>query len=223
MLSNSISTLLLSAVEGGIVAVIAIVTAIAGIGLGVLAYYLVFVKKVKSAKAAADKIVEDGKAEAKTLRKEALQEAKEEQRRLRNEFERESKERRAEIQKSEQRLLQREDLLTKKELLIDKKMDSCDEYKKSLEAREKEIENLEVEISQSHSKMVEELEKVANMTVDEARTTLMDELLEGVKKEAGIMAKEIENNAKEEAEKKAKNMCCRPCPRAYCVSCFTAK
>ena len=45
MLSNSISTLLLSAVEGGIVAVIAIVTAIAGIGLGVLAYYLVFVKK----------------------------------------------------------------------------------------------------------------------------------------------------------------------------------
>ena len=206
MLSNSISTLLLSAVEGGIVAVIAIVTAIAGIGLGVLAYYLVFVKKVKSAKAAADKIVEDGKAEAKTLRKEALQEAKEEQRRLRNEFERESKERRAEIQKSEQRLLQREDLLTKKELLIDKKMDSCDEYKKSLEAREKEIENLEVEISQSHSKMVEELEKVANMTVDEARTTLMDELLEGLKKEAGIMAKEIENNAKEEAEKKAKNI-----------------
>ncbi len=206
MLSNSIFTLLLGAIDIGGVIGIAIATLVVGLGIGYATYWAVFVRKVKSAKAAADKIVEDGKAEAKTLRKEALQEAKDEQKRLRNEFDRESKERRAEIQKSEQRLLQREELLTKKELLIDKKMDSCDEYKKSLEAREKEIEGLEVEISQSHSKMVEELEKVANMTVEEAKQTLMDELLEGVKKEAGIIAKEIESNAKEEAEKKAKNI-----------------
>ena len=119
MLSNSI-TLLLSAIDVGGAVGIAIATLVVGLGLGILAYWAVFVRKVKSAKTAADKIVEDGKAEAKTLRKEALQEAKDEQKRLRNEFDRESKERRAEIQKSEQRLLQREELLTKKELLIDK-------------------------------------------------------------------------------------------------------
>lgn len=206
MLSNSINTLLCGAIESGAVAGIAIATLVVGLCIGFAIYYFVFVKKVKSAKAAADKIVEDGKQEAKVLRKEAMQEAKEEQKRLRNELERESKERRGEIQKSEQRLLQREDLLTKKELLIDKKMDSCDDYKKSLEAREKEIEGLENEIKQSHSKMVEELERVAGMTVDEAKQILIDELLDGVKKDAGIMAKEIEANAKEEAEKKAKNI-----------------
>ena len=94
MLSNSIFTLLLGAIDIGGVIGIAIATLVVGLGIGYATYWAVFVRKVKYAKAAADKIVEDGKAEAKTLRKEALQEAKDEQKRLRNEFDRESKERR---------------------------------------------------------------------------------------------------------------------------------
>jgi len=95
MLSNSITLLLSAIIDVGAAVGIAIATLVVGLGLGSLAYWAIFVRKVKSAKAAADKIVEDGKAEAKTLRKEALQEAKDEQKRLRNEFDRESKERRA--------------------------------------------------------------------------------------------------------------------------------
>lgn len=206
MLSNSVIDTLLCNVNGGIVAVIAIACVIVGILLGGIAYKVIFMRKVGSAKSEYDRIVEDGKNEAKTLRKEALQEAKDEQRRLRSEFERESKERRAEIQKSESRLLQKEELITKKELLVDKKLDGIEVTKKELEGKEKEIEALGKEVMQAHNKMLAELESVAKLTVEDARAQLLDQLLESVKQDAGVMAKEIEANAKEEAEKKAKNI-----------------
>ena len=209
MLSNSVFNALLGAIDvGGVIgiAVACFVVGLAFAGLGVLLYIKNTAKKVGSAKEQAEKIIEDGKLEAKTLRKEALLEAKEEQRRLRNEFDRESKERRGEIQKAEQRVLQREDMLSKKEATLDRKMDAVEEHKKALEEKEKDIALLENEIKQSHSKMIAELERVSNMTCEQARQMLIDELLESVKQEAGVMAKEIENNAREEAEKKAKNI-----------------
>lgn len=206
MFGNNVTQALLCNVSAGIVAAIAIVCAVVGIGLGLLAYKLIFMRKVGSAQKECDKIIEDGKNEAKALRKEALQEAKDEQRRLRSEFDRESKERRAEIQKSESRVLQREDILNKKEMLLDKKSDSIEQTKKELELKAKDIEALENEVKQSHSRMISELERVANLTSEQAKVQLIDELMVEVKKEAGIMAKEIESEAKEEAEKKAKNI-----------------
>lgn len=206
MLSINVAKSLLCTLGAGAVAGIAIACAVVGLGLGILAYKFFFMRKVGSAKTEAEKIISEGKNEAKALRKEALQEAKEEQQRMRNEFERESKERRVEIQKSENRVLQREELITKKELLLDKKMDSVDDYKKTLELREKEIDSIEEEVNASYSKMMKELERVANLTAEEAKQQLVDQLLESAKRDAGILAKEIEANAKEEAEKKAKNI-----------------
>lgn len=213
----SVINTLLSSVSVGVVAAIAIVSALiaAAVGVGVTIVFIRrdYAKKVGSAKEiaenakkASDKLVDDGRLEAKTLRKEALQEAKEEQRRMRNEFERESKERRGEIQKSEQRVLQRDELLNKKELLLDKKMDSADEFRKSLEEKEKNIVKFEEEVKESQSKILAALEKVAGMTTEEAKAKLIEELLVSVRKDAGVMAKEIENDAKENAEKRAKNI-----------------
>lgn len=221
MFSNGvIGTLLLSISTGGVIGLV-IGMLIIGLGLGFLVGFLVdrlvakktvgaakdiAEKLVDEGKAEANRVVEDGKIEAKTLRKEALTEAKEEQRRLRNEFDRESKERRLEIQKSEQRLLQREEIIAKKELLLDKKMDSIEEIKGELEQRSRELDDKAMDIEQAHGRMLEELEKVSNLTVEQARQQLLDELLDSVKKDAGIMAKEIEANAREDAEKKAKNI-----------------
>lgn len=202
---NTVKSLLCS-LEAGAVAGIAVACVIIGLGLGFLAYKLLFMRKVGSAKKESEMIITEGKSEAKSLRKEALQEAKEEQQRMRNEFERESKERRAEIQKSENRVLHREELITKKELLLDKKMDSVDEYKKTLELKEREIDSIEEEVNASYSKMMKELERVSNLTAEEAKQQLVDQLLETAKRDAGILAKEIEANAKEDAEKKAKNI-----------------
>lgn len=221
MFSNGvIGTLLLSISTGGVIGLV-IGMLIIGLGLGFLVGFLVdrlvakktvgaakeiAEKLVDEGKAEANRVVEDGKIEAKTLRKEALTEAKEEQRRLRNEFDRESKERRLEIQKSEQRLLQREEIIAKKELLLDKKMDSIEEIKGELEQRSRELDDKAIDIDHAHARMLEELEKVSNLTVEQARQQLLDELLDSVKKDAGIMAKEIEANAREDAEKKAKNI-----------------
>lgn len=221
MFGNSVINTLLASVSAGAAAGIAVAMIIIGIAcgvaIGILAYRASTKKTIGLAKDTAEKLIEegrreaakivdDGKAEAKALRKESLADAKEEQRRLRNEFDRESRERRAEIQKSEQRLLQREELITSKELLLDKKMDSIEGVKQELEQKNRDLEIKAGEIQQAHGRMIQELEKVSNMTAEQARNQLLDELLESVKKDAGIMAKEIEQNAKEDAEKKAKNI-----------------
>jgi ribonuclease Y len=158
------------------------------------------------AKVEANKIIEDAKSEAKTLRKESLLEAKEEQHKLRSEFEKESKERRAEMTKSEQRLQQREDAVDKKEALIDKRQDTLDTVKKQLDLREVDINKKDNEVKEAHNKMLAELEKVAGLSKEDAKKQLMDELIDVAKRDAGVLAKQIEQEAKEEAEKKAKNI-----------------
>ncbi len=209
MLSNTAHILgAMSSVTAGIVfCIIGLVLAAAvSIPLTLFVYKQSVSKKVGSAKAQYDKILEDAKSEAKTLRKEALIEAKEEQHRLRNEFERESKERRSEISRTESRLMQREENINRKESALDKKSESLEQVKKSLDMREESIARMDEEVKQAHNRMLAELEKVAGLTCEEAKNILMEELLESAKKDAGIKAKEIEQQAKDEAEKRAKNI-----------------
>ena len=72
--------------------------------------------------------------------------------------------------------------------------------------REESIARMDEEVKQAHNRMLAELEKVAGLTCEEAKNILMEELLESAKKDAGIKAKEIEQQAKDEAEKRAKNI-----------------
>lgn len=190
-----------------LVSVLALIVGLTGgIFLGWILYKKYARKAIGSAKEESAKLIEDAKQEAKTYLKEAKIEAKEEQQKLRSDFEKESRERRQEITRNEQRLIQREDQLAKREIAIDKKSDTLDEKKKLVEIREKELDNLEVEIKSAHNKMLEEIEKVAQMSQDEAREILMNELIDEVKKDAAVKAKEIEQQAKDEADKKAKNI-----------------
>ena len=204
MLSNSV--LLLAAPNIGWSILFMILGLLAGGVSGFFIYKSYAMKRIGSVKTEVAKQLEDSRLEAKTLRKEALLEAKEEQLRLRTEFEKEMKERRSEIQKLESRLTQREDILNKKESAIDKKQDSIDAIKLGLEKKEEELAHYQSEIDLAHDKMMAELEKIAGMTIEEARAVLMQNLLAEVKKDAAIRAKEIEAEAKEEAEKKAKEI-----------------
>lgn len=190
----------------GIAIAVALAALAVGIVIGWAVYRHVARKDVGSVKDECQRIKEEARQEAKTYLKEAKIEAKEEQQRLRSEFEKESRERRSEITRNEQRLIQREDQLNKKENALDHKSDLIDEEIKKLETKEKEIKSLEEEIRNAHDRMLEELEKVAQMTQDEAKQIMMNELIDDVKRDAAVMAKEIEQQAKEEAEKKAKNI-----------------
>ncbi|MDE6361487.1 MAG: Rnase Y domain-containing protein, partial [Clostridia bacterium] len=178
----------------------------AGIGLGILIYKSYAKKTVGGVKEECEKMKKEARDESKTYLKEAKIEAKEEQNRLRKEFESQSKEQKAEIARSEQRVAQREDQLIKREMAIDKKSDLIDEKKKQLESKERELDEIEQELKNAHANMLSELEKVAKLTQDEAKQILMDELLDEAKKDAVVKVKEIEQKAKDEADKKAKNI-----------------
>ncbi|MDE5911911.1 MAG: Rnase Y domain-containing protein, partial [Clostridia bacterium] len=178
----------------------------AGIGIGILIYKSYAKKTVGSVKEECEKMKKEARDESKTYLKEAKIEAKEEQNRLRKEFESQSKEQKAEIARSEQRVAQREDQLIKREMAIDKKSDLIDEKKKQLESKEREIDEIGQELRNARANMVSELEKVAKLTQEEAKQILMDELLDEAKKDAVVKVKEIEQKAKDEADKKAKNI-----------------
>ena len=199
-------SVLLASVSGGIAAVIAVAALLVGAGIAFVAYRLYTKNKIGLAKTEAARLKEDAQAEAKTLRKEALLEAKEEQHKLRAEFEKESKERKAEFQRTEQRLLQRENFLDKKDDALDKKQEQLEQQKKSLEAKQRELSEIEENLKNANLRIQNELERVSGLSKDEAKQILFDNLIDEVKKDAAQTAKNIELEAKENAEKKAKNI-----------------
>ena len=212
MPSNLIGSILLAMTGGEIAAmvIVPIVVLIAGVLISGFATLKVHDKheceKKTAAKIEVARILDEANLEAKTLRKEALLEAKEEQHKLRTEFEKEAKQRKTEIQKTESRLVEKEMYLDKKENTLDKKLDQVDLDKKLIEKREVEIRKIEFELQNSHQKMIEKLEEVAKLSSEEAKAILKDQLLQEVKDDAVQSAKEIEQRAKEDAEKIARNI-----------------
>ncbi len=151
------------------------------------------------AKAEADRIKAQGKEESKRALKEALLEAKEQDLKLRNEFERESKEKKAEIQRMEQRLTSKEDAL-------DKKSEALEQQKAQLHQKEAEVEELQAKLSSQHQLMIEELEKVAQLTKEEAKRLLTEEILDETRHDVAVQVRNLEQQAKDEADINAKKI-----------------
>ncbi len=153
----------------------------------------------EDAKAEAERIKSQGKEESKRALKEALLEAKEKDLKLRNEFERETKEKRAEIQRMEQRLTSKEDAL-------DKKTEALEQQKADLHKKEDEVSQLQEKLSSQHELMIQELEKVAQLTKDEAKRLLTEEILDETRHEVAIQVRNLEQQAKDEADVNAKKI-----------------
>ena len=124
---------------------------------------------------------------------------KEEVHRLRSDFDKELRERRNEIQRLERRLIQREESLDKKVDSLQKKEDAMNERVAEIDAREAEVQEL-------HEKRREELERISGLSSEEAKKILLDEVKKEVTHDAALMIKDIETRAKEEADKKARNI-----------------
>ena len=185
------------------------------IGLGALVlglvggfwgYQLYVSKKVDKSKNSAVKIIEEAYAGAKTVKKEAALEAKEEVHKLREEFDVEVKNRREELKKSEERLVQREEFIDKKDLYLDKKQEEIDTRAKQLEEKDQKLELAILEQEKVKEKMVKELEKVAALSRDEAKSILINQMTDEARHDAGKYVKQIEDEAKEDAKKKAENI-----------------
>ena len=179
---------------------------ILGGSAGVLIFKAVDKKKATTAKTKAAKIIEDAYSEAKSVRKETVLEAKEEAQKIKDDLDREIKERRAEIQKLEERLISREENIIKKEELLDSKQTNLEAYKESLTQKENAITDKEQELENKMQNCDKELERISGLTKDDAKKEIITKYEDEAKLEAVKYVKEIEQTAKDEADKKAKDI-----------------
>ncbi len=179
--------------------IIAIALTLIGIVAGYFIRKYVGEAKIVSAEEAAKKITNEAKREAEAKRKEAILSAKDDIHAMRSEAERESRERRSELQRLERRYLQKEEML-------DRKSESLEKKDKAITNRENEVKALQSQLQDAYNKQLNMLEQVARMDVEQARQLLFKRVEEESKYEMAKMVKEMESRAREEAEKKARNI-----------------
>ena len=190
-----------------------------GVGLGVVALAAIamfFVggmlkqkgidKKLGTVQDRTKKMIDEAALECKSLKKEAILEAKEQELQLRNEFEKECRDKKQELQKQEQRLVQKEEILDKKEETLLKQNSALEKQKKELLNKENELKKSQEKIAHQHELMVQELEKIAQLTKEEAKKQLANEILDETRHDVAVQVRNLEQTAKEEANNSAKKI-----------------
>ena len=154
--------------------------------------------KIGNAEEKARGIIDEAVKTAETKKREAMLEAKEESIRVKNELDKEVKERRAELQRSERRIVQKEENL-------DKKLDAIEKREAGFAAKEEEINRQKAQVAKLNEERLQELERISGLTSEQAKEYLLKTVEEDVKLDTAKLIKEMENKAKEEADKKAKD------------------
>ncbi|MBP6491990.1 MAG: ribonuclease Y [Clostridia bacterium] len=183
--------------------IVNIIIGIVALAIGLLVGYIfrknVGEKTIGSAEQKAKNMILDAENRSETIKKEITIEAKEEAHKMRSEVEREVRERRAEIQRSEKRLIQKEEAIDRKTENLEKKEEGITNKEQTLIEKQHELDGF-------ISKQIEELERISGYTVEEAKNILLSNIEKEIRYEASVMIKDIESKAKEEADKKAKEI-----------------
>lgn len=153
--------------------------------------------KIGNADEKAREIIDEAVKTAETKKREAMLEAKEESIRVKNDLDKEVKERRAEIGRSERRIVQKEENL-------DKKLEAIEKREAGFAAKEEEINRQKAQVARLNEERVKELERISGLTSEQAKDYLLKTVEEDVKIDTAKLIKEMEHKAKEEADKKAK-------------------
>ncbi|WRP08514.1 ribonuclease Y [Rossellomorea aquimaris] len=189
---------------------ITIIFILLGLIVGVVVGYLIRKSiaeaKIAGAKGSAEHILEDAKREADALKKEALLEAKDENHKLRTEMENDLRERRNELQKQENRLMQKEENLDRKDETLDKREALLERKEGTLNERQQHIEETESKVDEMVRSQQTELERISSLTRDEAKGIILDRVENELSHDIAIMVREHETRAKEDADKKAKEV-----------------
>ena len=180
-----------------VAAVLVVVTAVASHFLTVSNLKKNAESKIGNAETKAREIIDDAVKTAEAKKKESLLEIKEESIKNKNELEKETKERRAELQRYEKRVLSKEEAL-------DKKSDAIEKREAGFAAKEEQLKQREAKVEELSKQRVQELERISGLTSEQAKEYLLKTVEEDVKHDTAKMVKELEAQAKEEADKKAK-------------------
>ncbi len=156
-------------------------------------------EKIGNANERAREIIDEALKAAETKKKEALLEVKEESLKTKNELEKETKERRAEIQKYEKRVLSKEETL-------DRKIEAVEKRDLSITRKEEELGKQRQKVDELEKKRQQELERISGLTSEQAKEYLLKTVEDEVKHDTAVMIKTLESRAKEEADKKAKEL-----------------
>lgn len=155
-------------------------------------------QKIGSAEDKARAIIDEAVKSAEAKKRETLLEVKEETIKSKNDLDREIRERRAEIQRNERRIVQKEENL-------DKKMESIEKREAGFVAREEELSRQKAEIAKLSEERVQELERISGLTSEQAKEYLIKTVEEDVKLDTAKLIRELEHQAKEEAGKRARD------------------
>ena len=153
--------------------------------------------KIGNAESRAREIIDDAVKTAETTKKEALLEVKEESIRTKNDLEKETKERRAELQRYEKRVLAKEEA-------VEKRSDALEHRENKMSSKEEQLRQREAKVEELSQKRVQELERISGLTSEQAKEYLLKTVEEDVKHDTAKMIRELESQAKEDADKKAK-------------------
>ena len=176
-----------------------IVALVVGAAVGYVVRKSVGESKIGSAEEEAARIMEEATRNTDAIRKEAMLEAKDEAYRIRTEAEQEVKERRAELQHSEKRLIQKEESM-------DRKYEALEQKEQSMQRTEAQIEKVRASVEQLYAQQSAELERLAGLTMEEAKEQLLHKVEEEITHETAVMIKEMETAAKEQADKRAREI-----------------
>ena len=182
-----------------ITVIIGVIALLAGLAAGYLYRKNSTEKKLGQTNEYITSMLDEATRKAEDKKKEAVLEAKEEIIRLKNDLDKEVRDRRSEVSRQERRITQREEAL-------DKKYDAAEAREEALNQKYKEAETLEAEAKRLHDSQQQELERIAGMTSDEAKAILTDRIQKDAYHDAAVMVREIEARAKDEADKKARDI-----------------
>ena len=186
--------------------IISILLVVVGGSAGFAANYLVNNNKVNNSNKKAEDIIEKAKKDAEKIKRDSLFEAKEEIHKLKLDTDKEIKEKKEELKVSEDRLIQRENNMDKRDELFQKRELSLEEKEKGILESQKDIQAEYAKIDELRQQELEQLTKVAKLSRDEAKKLVMKKVEENMSKEISEYIKEREDEAKLEADKKAKNL-----------------
>ncbi|MDO4539635.1 MAG: ribonuclease Y [Syntrophomonadaceae bacterium] len=181
-------------------ATIALVVALlAGAGGGYYLRRILAESRIGTAEAEAERLLEESQKEAEAVKKEVLLNAKEEVHRNRQEVEKEARERRRELDRLERRLQQKEEAL-------DKKIDNIERREQQHLEKEKDIEKTQQDLQLLLTSQLKELERLSGLSSEEAKALLLSNVEQQIRQETALLIRSIENEAKEDADKKARNI-----------------
>lgn len=183
-----------------------ILLVIIGLSVGVIISFIFNYLKESNASRKAELLIETAKKEAEKNKREAILEAKEEAHKLKLETEKEIKEKKVELKYSEERLMQREKNMDKRDELYQKREETLDEREEKLTEKSKEIQVEQGKVEELKQQQLELLQEISSFSKEQAKEMIMSRVEEGMAKEIAAYLKEQENEAKLQADKKAKDL-----------------